>query len=150
MKKLGKIALAGALAFGGFTAVEILQPSIQAQAAVADDWPYKTFPQLHNLDNNASLNVGNLKQGQTITINEPIGGGDWATVKIYRVMPDMSLARYKTIENTGKGEYEGKFTTTITTAYDPGNYVAVMQYGYESEGNIYYYYTTGNMFTISK
>jgi len=150
MKNLGKIALVGALAFGGFTAVEILQPSIQAQAAVADDWPYKYFPELHNVDNNDRLNLGNLKQGQTITINEPIGGGDSAIVKIYRVMDDMSLARYKTITDSDSDEYNGKFTTTITSVYEPGNYVAVMQYTYESEGKYYNYYTTGNMFTISK
>ncbi|RFT67037.1 DUF5065 family protein [Bacillus clarus] len=150
MNRFKSVALAGALAFGGFTAVELLQPSIQAQAAVADDWPYKTFPQLHNLSNNADLNFGNLKQGQTITAREVIGGGDWATVKIYRVMDDMSLARYKTITDSDPAENSATFTTQITTAYDPGNYVAVMQYGYEFEGKSYYSYFTGNIFTISK
>lgn len=145
MKRLTTIALMGALTFGAVSAIELTSPTTKV-AAVQDNWPYKYFPELHNVDDNERLNFGNLKHGQTITVNEPIGGGDSATIKIYRVMDDFSLARYKTIEDSG----DGKFTTPITSAYDPGNYVAVMQYTFESEGKFSHYYTTGNMFTISK
>ncbi|KEK22104.1 DUF5065 family protein [Bacillus gaemokensis] len=151
MKKFSKVVFAGALAFGGFTAVELAKPTTQAQAAVADDWPFKTFPELHhNINDNANLNVGNLKQGQTFTVHGSIGGGDEAVVKIYRVMDDMSLARYKTIYDSNPDEYVATFTTPITTAYDPGSYVAVMQYTFEFEGKIGYEYSHGQMFTISK
>ncbi|QWG92798.1 DUF5065 family protein [Bacillus mycoides] len=150
--KLRKLALVGALTFGGFTAVEILQPSIQAQAAVQDDWPYKYFPELHNVSNSAELNLGNVKQGQTINIKATLGARSQATVKIYRVMEDFSLARYKTITNSTPTSDGGQatFTTQITPVYEPGNYVAVMQYGWEIEGKMNYTYFTGDMFTISK
>ncbi|PHE70542.1 DUF5065 family protein [Bacillus wiedmannii] len=150
MKKLTTIALMGALTFGAVSAIELTSPTTKVAAAVQDNWPYKYFPELHNVDDNERLNFGNLKHGQTITVNEPIGGGDSATVKIYRVMDDFSLARYKTIEDSDPAEYNGKFTTTITPVYEPGNYVAVMQYTFESEGKFHHYYTTGNMFSISK
>ncbi|MGQ0517465.1 DUF5065 family protein, partial [Bacillus sp. D-CC] len=73
-----------------------------------------------------------------------------ATVKIYRVMDDFSLARYKTITDSDSNENTATFTTQITSAYDPGDYVAVMQYSWESEGQMNYTYFTGEMFTISK
>ncbi|HFU7086813.1 DUF5065 domain-containing protein [Bacillus anthracis] len=150
MKSFKVMALAGTLALGGVTAVELLQPSIQAQAAVIDNWPYKYFPELHNVTDSAVLNLGNLKHGQTINIKTNLGARSEATVKIYRVMDDFSLARYKTITDSDSNENTATFTTQITSAYDPGNYVAVMQYSWESEGQMNYTYFTGEMFTISK
>ncbi|PED18040.1 DUF5065 family protein [Bacillus toyonensis] len=150
MKSFKVMALAGTLALGGITAVELLQPSTQVQAAVTDNWPYKYFPELHNVTENANLNLGNLKHGQTINIKANLGARSQATVKIYRVMEDFSLARYKTITDSDSNENTATFTTPITSAYDPGNYVAVMQYSWEVEGQINYTYFTGGMFKISK
>ncbi|MDT3496781.1 DUF5065 family protein [Bacillus toyonensis] len=150
MKSFKVMALAGTLALGGITAVELLQPSTQAQAAVTDNWPYKYFPELHNVSETADLNFGNLKHGQTINIKANLGARSEATVKIYRVMEDFSLARYKTITDSDSNENTATFTTPITSAYDPGNYVAVMQYSWEVEGQINYIYFTGGMFKISK
>ncbi|PEN61578.1 DUF5065 family protein [Bacillus wiedmannii] len=152
MKKLTSIALIGALTFGAVSAIELTSPTTKAQAAVQDDWPYKYFPELHNVTNLDELNLGNLKQGQTINIKVALGAREEATVKIYRVMDDFSLARYKTITNSTPNFDGGQatFTTPITSVYEPGNYVAVMQYGHESEGQMNYTYFAGNMFSINK
>ncbi|MGQ0439529.1 DUF5065 family protein, partial [Bacillus sp. B-TM1] len=52
--------------------------------------------------------------------------------------------------DSDSNENTATFTTQITSAYDPGDYVAVMQYSWESEGQMNYTYFTGEMFTISK
>ncbi|KFM95108.1 DUF5065 family protein [Bacillus clarus] len=151
MRKFSKVVLAGALAFGGFAAVELIKPTTQVQAAIQDDWPFKTYLELHhNINLDSNLSVGNKKHGQTITINDSIGGGDEATVKIYRVLEDGSLHRYKTITDSNPDEYTATFTTPITTAYDPGTYVVVLQYTFEFEGRIGYEYSYGSLFQITK
>ncbi|TPV39630.1 DUF5065 family protein [Bacillus dicomae] len=137
--KLGKLALVGALALGGLTAVGTINtPSASAdtvqRAVASDSW---------GIDNTYFLNefIGDMPAGYKQLLDYSYKTKDYFTilvddaglvagkdqVKIFRILDNGNLSRYKTIDFHREIAIPGKvvFDTQITDAYGPGRYVAV-------------------------
>ncbi|HDR3313578.1 MULTISPECIES: DUF5065 family protein [Bacillus cereus group] len=139
--KLGKLVLVGALALGGFTGLATLDTKPVAAAekvqATSTNWgdPSSTFD-LNQvaLDFPAFLSDDvkpAYKTGDYFTVKMGwYNGADGNPMKIYRIMDDYSLVRYQTIypfpAHNGTIN-EAVWNTTITSAYEPGRYVAVVK-----------------------
>ncbi|EOP29483.1 MULTISPECIES: DUF5065 family protein [Bacillus] len=138
--KLGKLALVGALALGGLTAVGTINtPSASAdtvQHAVLpyDDWGITNTGILYEwiepmpAEYKEHLMPAYETQNWFTVITDDAGlvaGKD--QVKIFRVLDNGDLSRYKTIDFHKEWVLPGKavFDTQITDAYGPGTYVAV-------------------------
>ncbi|HDR4845327.1 TPA: DUF5065 family protein [Bacillus cereus] len=140
--KLGKLALAGALALGGFTGLAALdtKPAAAAsnvQATVSyDDWGITNTSELYQFipdlpyEYKQQFNYS-YKTGDYFTIigaySNSLGSDD--QIKIFRVADNGSgeLTRYKTINWHTESALPGKaiWDTQITDNYDSGQYVAV-------------------------
>ncbi|MED3127135.1 DUF5065 family protein [Bacillus wiedmannii] len=153
--KLGKLALVGALALGGFTGLATVDAKPAAAAenvqyaagwndpakiwdltAAATDMPYYLSQYIKP----------SYKTGDTFTVKTAWDNKmDGNPLKIYRIMDDNSLVRYKTIYpfpvNDGSLN-RAVWTTDITSVYEPGNYIAVV----DVHDNFY----KSQIFTINK
>ncbi|MGX5475905.1 DUF5065 family protein [Bacillus toyonensis] len=141
--KLGKLALVGSLALGGFTGLAALdaKPAAASEKAVQYANPYDPW----GIDNTWILQyidpmpdsykqklMSSYKTGYNFTLM-----ADWNSslalgkdqVKIFRVADDGSgeLSRYKTIDYhvVAIGVTQAIWDTTITDNYLPGTYIAV-------------------------
>ncbi|NKX13278.1 DUF5065 family protein [Bacillus cereus] len=138
--KLGKLALVGALALGGLTAVNTINtPTASADTVKHAVAPYDSW----GINNTYILNEYIEKMPAeykkllsfsyktedyfTILVDDAglVAGED--QVKIFRVSDNGDLSRYKTINFHKEIAIAGKvvFDTQITDAYEPGRYVAV-------------------------
>ncbi|KFM95074.1 DUF5065 family protein [Bacillus clarus] len=140
--RLGKFALIGTLTFGGFTAVEMVQPTTQAAAAYQE--PY-TAPDkdLWGFTNIRELSYADT---QTLGVKDSYESGDAfyytqdtvktdnrAIVKTFKIHSDGSMHRYKTIY-LSFGEPHHVYPvwiTEFTNTYTSGKYVAVFRDGSE-------------------
>ncbi|MFD5264447.1 MULTISPECIES: DUF5065 family protein [Bacillus] len=142
--KLGKLALAGALALGGFTGLAALdaKPASAAEKTVQyanpyDPWGIDDTWTLQYIDPMpAEYKEHLIPSYQTlnwITVVRP-----WSSslklgtdqVKIFRIDEKGDLSRYKTIDFVERYDYQlGKpiavWQTQITDNYHPGNYIAI-------------------------
>ncbi|HDR7163720.1 MULTISPECIES: DUF5065 family protein [Bacillus cereus group] len=154
--KLGKLALAGALALGGLAGFASLDAKPAAAAekvqAASTTWSDPTslfdlaqfawdFPHYLADDVQSSYKTGGFFQVKMGWYN----GVDGNPMKIYRVMDNNSLVRYKTMypfpAHNGTIN-EAVWYADITSAYEPGNYIAVVNI----DGNFY----QSKIFTINK
>ncbi|TKI90058.1 DUF5065 family protein [Bacillus cereus] len=154
--KLGKLALVGALALGGFTGLAALDAkptdaasNVQAASTTWND-PAKIydvnqfawdFPIYLADDVKPSYKTGDffqVKMGWDNTM-------DGNPMKIYRIMDDYSLVCYQTMYPFPAyidGVNQAVWYADITSAYEPGNYIALVKVG----GNFY----KSQWFTINK
>ncbi|HDR7851177.1 TPA: DUF5065 family protein [Bacillus toyonensis] len=142
--KLGKLALVGALALGGFTSLAALdaKPAAASEKAVQYANPYDPW----EIDNTWILQyidpmpaeykehlIPSYQTLNWITVVRP-----WSSslklgtdqVKIFRIDEKGDLSRYKTIDFVERYDYQlGKpiavWQTQITDNYHPGNYIAI-------------------------
>lgn len=142
--KLGKLALAGALALGGFTGLAALdaEPASAAEKTVQYANPYDPW----GIDDTWTLQyidpmpaeykeylIPSYQTLNWITVVRP-----WSSslklgtdqVKIFRIDEKGDLSRYKTIDFVERYDYQlGKpiavWQTQITDNYHPGNYIAI-------------------------
>ncbi|PHD54290.1 DUF5065 domain-containing protein [Bacillus toyonensis] len=154
--KLGKLALVGALIFGGFTAVEMIKPTSQAAAAYEepysdpyhDRWGFSSesdftyllkFPNEHMIK--SSYRTGDIFTYSLSSIKD----GSGAVMKIFK-MEDGKPVRYKTIYPQFDANHQNpNWSTAITDVYTPGTYIAVINHVNDSIG-----YGASNWFTITK
>ncbi|MEK5205188.1 DUF5065 family protein [Bacillus sp. FSL R10-2789] len=141
MKKLSKVALIGALSFGGFTAVEMIKPASEVQAAYSDPWNDewgithtnilmyidKMVPAFENQVKDGYDNGNIFKMHDELTPQRP--GSQEDIVKIFRVHDDGRLQRYITMNPTwsldSKGDPWHTWTTQFNSAYPPGQYIVI-------------------------
>ncbi|WP_170958666.1 DUF5065 family protein [Bacillus wiedmannii] len=143
MKKLSKVALIGALTFGGFTAVEMIKPASQAQAATVkasdpfnDEWgitntqilydfiPFMSDQLIWQVD--SSYKTGDRFQVvRYVTQEDPTD-----VMKIFKIEDNGKLTRLKTMDPTywvdpvDNRKYQ-TWETWMTDVYLPGKYVAI-------------------------
>ncbi|MCU5685714.1 DUF5065 family protein [Bacillus wiedmannii] len=154
--KLGKLALVGALALGGLTAVGTINtPSASAdtvQRAVAsyDDWGINSTKILNEYIEEMPAQYKKLLSSSyktndyfTILVDRAGLEAGRDQVKIFRV-DNGNLSRYKTINFHEEIAIADKvvFDTPITDAYQPGTYVAISY--------IHGKHLKSNFFTINK
>ncbi|PGC22779.1 DUF5065 domain-containing protein [Bacillus wiedmannii] len=131
--KLGKLALVGALALGGFTGLATLdaKPAAAAGSVAEDNWGFRylgDFADIYHMDAEMhQLVKKSYKTGDLFTISLKKYGAYTSDdiVKIYKVEDNASLNRYKTIASMPIGSEKIVWQTQITDAYGPGTYVAV-------------------------
>ncbi|MEW9595817.1 DUF5065 family protein [Bacillus toyonensis] len=143
--KLGKLALVGALTFGGFTGLATLDTKPVAaainvqKALIAEDWGFKTIydvevgakmmPDMYTDYMLSSYKTG----GRPILITVPWDTDTFTSqdqIKVFKILPGGNLARYKTMNwkqqrDYGSMQNVAAFEAQITDAYDAGNYIAV-------------------------
>ncbi|PHE70543.1 DUF5065 family protein [Bacillus wiedmannii] len=148
MKKLSRLALIGALSFGGFTAVEMIKPATSAQAATVakapsdpfnDEWGITDTYILHDFipwfidrlayqveDRYTSVSPNNrFMMVREIQKEDPTD-----IVKIFKVEDTGKLTRLKTIEPTywvdptDNQKYQ-TWETYINGNYPSGKYVVI-------------------------
>ncbi|WP_089608000.1 DUF5065 family protein [Bacillus cereus] len=154
--KLGELALVGALALGGFTGLATLgaKPAAAAEnvQVASTTWgdPATLFDLAQiawNFPAYLSDDVKpSYKTGDYFTVKMGwYNGVDGNPMKIYRVLDNNSLVRYKTMYpipvNNGTLN-EAVWSTDINSVYEPGRYIAVVNI----DGNFY----QSNIFTINK
>ena len=155
MKKLTTIALTGALALGalaGATAFNAKPAAAAEKVQYAAGWndPLTVWDLTAGFDNmpiylsqyiKPAYKTGDYFTVKTAWDNQMEGN----PLKIYRVMDDNSLVRYKTIypfaANNGTVN-QAVWHTDITSAYDAGTYVAVV--------NVHDHFYKSEFFTINK
>lgn len=155
MKKLSKVVLAGALALGGFTGLAALDAKPAAASnvqATSTSWSDPAslfdlaqvawdFPMYLADDVKPSYKTGDFFQVKMGWYS----GVDNIPMKIYRVMDDNSLVRYKTMYSFAVNNgtlNQAVWHADITSAYEPGRYIAVVNI----DGNFY----QSTIFTINK
>ncbi|MGG0397552.1 DUF5065 family protein [Bacillus toyonensis] len=160
--KLGKLALVGALTFGGLTAVGTLdaKPAAAAtnvqKAVTTEDWGFKTIfnvevgakmmPSIYTHNMQSSYKTG----GRPIFITVPWEDSTFTSedvIKVFKILPGGNLARYKTMNWKQEHDYGSMknfatFEAQITDAYDAGNYIAV--------GKVKGEFVKTDFFTINK
>ncbi|HDX9614641.1 DUF5065 family protein [Bacillus toyonensis] len=130
--KLGKLALVGALTFGGFTAVEMIKPTSQAAAAsgygasvnlTQNNWYVGTqnYVDIKIKNDNKDFEVQLrmqpqiLKNGVWVNVNNPLTSwfvpGEYVGMSI-----DIGSLNYKGVGITEKGTYRLKVDTLKTTS----------------------------------
>ncbi|WP_176542244.1 DUF5065 family protein [Bacillus wiedmannii] len=146
MKKLSKVALIGALTFGGFTAVEMIKPASQAQAATVkasdpfnDEWgitdTYILTEFIPRFIDRLAYQVENSYTSQSpynrfLMVRELDKEDPTDIVKIFKVEDTGKLTRLKTIEPTywvdptDNQKYQ-MWETYINGNYPPGKYVVI-------------------------
>ncbi|MEK4893917.1 DUF5065 family protein [Bacillus sp. FSL M7-0996] len=138
--KLGKLALVGALTLGGFTAAGTINTTSASAATVqnpADSWGITDTWILNQHIEPMPPNYKKDLMSSYKTLNWVTVNLDWSSsltandqVKIFRVLDDGTLSRYKTINWENFYDYQAQkqiavWQTQITDAYLPGTYVAV-------------------------
>ncbi|HHY2675769.1 DUF5065 family protein [Bacillus toyonensis] len=130
--KLGKLALVGALTFGGFTAVEMIKPTSQAAAASGYGASVNTTKANHYVgtDSYLDIRIKNdnkdfevqlrmqpqiLKNGVWVNVNNPLTSwfvpGEYSGMNI-----DIGKVNNKGVGITEKGTYRLKVDTLKTTS----------------------------------
>lgn len=142
--KLGKLALVGALALGGFTGLASLdaKPAAAAEKAVQyanpyDSWGINDTWTLQYIDPMPAeykeylMSSYKTQNWFTVVLPYPSSftlGTD--QVKIFRVMDNGELSRYRTINFVERYDYQldkpiAVWQEQITDNYHPGNYIAI-------------------------
>ncbi|MDT3498393.1 DUF5065 family protein [Bacillus toyonensis] len=154
--KLGKLALVGALTFGGFTAVEMIKPTSQAAAAYEepysdpyhDRWGFNSSSNFEYLSRfpNANMIKSSYRTGDIFNYSlSSIEDGDEAVMKIFKV-EDGKPVRYRTIYPQFDANHQNPtWSTVITDVYTPGSYIAVIKNVNNTIGH-----GTSNWFTINE
>lgn len=143
-KTLTKLLLSGALAFTGVAATSLSDSPIlttQASAATPDDWNIATIGGIErslNLDSgsasfptNYTYAVGNLYKFDSFNWGAVPAGS--ITQRLYRILPDGSVQRLKTLELNNEtiahgGEYVYYKDYTIESGFPTGEYVQVSRH----------------------
>lgn len=137
MKKLSKLALVGALTFGGFVGTSMVSPA-EAEASQWDhNWGVTEEMQLSFITDWDGHGIGAWYHREELLSFVATGH----TAKIYRIDSTGYMSVYKTLYGE-MGQYgQSHFTTQLNYNYEPGRYVVVVKDGNST-------YTDSHIFNI--